>query len=312
LLGLDLDSSSVRLVELGRDAQGRLALERCAAEPLAPGWVADGRVEQFEAVAAAVRRAVRESRTRTRDVALALPPSAVITRRIALPGGLSEQALEIQVESEAGQYIPFPLDAVSLDFRVIGPGAGPAGEVEVLIAASPRDKVRDRQDLAEASGLRAVILDVESHASRLAAARWIERLPRQGRDAVVALFEVDACAIGMQVLRNQEALYERDQVFGGDASEPAAPDVAREIARALRFFFTSTSHRHVDHVLLAGVRASLPGLADAVTRQTSLACSLANPFDGMEIGGGVRSGKVMPEAPAYLTACGLAMRRFAQ
>ncbi|MBU1357368.1 MAG: pilus assembly protein PilM [Gammaproteobacteria bacterium] len=345
LLGLDVSSSSVKLVELGRESSGKLVLERCAIEPLERGWITDGNVEKFDEVAEAVRRCVRKSGTRTKHAALALPPSAVITKKIVLPGGMSEQELEIQVESEANQYIPFSLDEVSLDFCVIGQSANSIGDVEVLIAASRKEKVQDRQGLAEAAGLKAMILDVESYASRLATARLIEQLPGQGQDAVVALFEVGAFTTSMQVLRNQEVLYDRDQAFGGaqltqlivrqygfSAEEAEAkkrsgemPDdygsgvlkpfvasIAQEIARALQFFFTSTPHNRVDYVLLAGGSAALPGLTSAVTRQTSFACSLVNPFDGMGISSGIREKKVRREAPSYLTSCGLAMRRFLQ
>jgi len=345
LLGLDVSSSSVKLVELGRDAAGKLVLERCAIEPLERGWITDGNVEKFDEVAEAVRRVVRKSGTRTRNVALALPPSAVITKKIVLPGGMSEQELELQVESEANQYIPFSLDEVSLDFCVVGQGVNAGDDVEVLIAASRKEKVQDRQGLAEAAGLKAMILDVESYASRLATARLIEQLPGQGKDAVVALFEIGAYTTSMQVLRNQEVLYDRDQAFGGaqltqlivrqygfsseeaetkkrsgDLPEdyaagvlrPFVASIGQEIARALQFFFTSTPHNRVDYVLLAGGSAALPGLTSAVTRQTSFACSLVNPFDGMEIGAGLREKKVRREAPSYLTSCGLAMRRFLQ
>ncbi|RYF77996.1 MAG: pilus assembly protein PilM [Comamonadaceae bacterium] len=345
LLGLDISSSSVKLVELSRSAGGKLVLERCAIEPLERGWIADGNVEKFDEVADAVRRLVRKSGTRTKNAALALPPSAVITKKIVLPGGLSEQELELQVESEANQYIPFSLDEVSLDFCVMGPSGGSLDDVEVLIAASRKEKVQDRQGLAEAAGLKAEILDVDSFASRLATGRLIEQLPGEGRDAVVALFEVGAFTTSMQVLRNDEVLYDRDQAFGGaqltqliarqygfSAEEaeakkrsgdlpqeyasgvlkPFVASIAQEIARALQFFFTSTPHNRVDYVLLAGGSASLPGLTSAVTRQTSFACSLVNPFEGMEFGGAVREKKVRREAPSYLTSCGLAMRRFLQ
>ncbi len=345
LLGLDVSSSSVKLVELGRDAGGNLVLERCAIEPLERGWITDGNVEKFDEVAEAVRRVVRKSGTRTRNAALALPPSAVITKKIVLPGGMSEQELELQVESEANQYIPFSLDEVSLDFCVVGQSANSIGDVDVLIAASRKEKVQDRQGLAEAAGLKAVILDVESYASRLATARLIEQLPSQGRDAVVALFEIGAYTTSMQVLRNQEVLYDRDQAFGGaqltqlivrqygfsaeeaeskkrsgDLPEdyaagvlkPFVTSIGQEIARALQFFFTSTPHNRVDYVLLAGGSAALPGLTSAVTRQTSFACSLVNPFDGMELGPALREKKLRREAPSYLTSCGLAMRRFLQ
>ncbi len=177
LLGIDISSSSVKLVELGRDKAGALVLERCAIEPLERGWITDGNIEKFDEVAEALRRLVKKSGTRTKNVALALPPSAVITKRISLPGGMSEQELEVQVESEANQYIPFSLEEVSLDFCVIGPTKNSPGDVDVIIAASRREKVQDRQGLAEAAGLKPVIVDIESNAARLATGRLIEALP---------------------------------------------------------------------------------------------------------------------------------------
>ena len=345
LLGIDISSSSVKLVELGRDKAGALVLERCAIEPLERGWITDGNIEKFDEVAEALRRLVKKSGTRTKNVALALPPSAVITKRISLPGGMSDQELEVQVESEANQYIPFSLEEVSLDFCVIGPNKNSPGDVDVLIAASRREKVQDREGLAEAAGLKAVIVDIESNAARLAAGRVIEALPNQGKDAVVALFEIGALTTSMQVMRNDEVLYDRDQAFGGSqltqlivrqygfsAEEaeakkrngelpedyastvlrPFVESTAQEIGRALQFFFTSTPYNRVDHILLAGGSAPLPGLTEAVTQHTGFASTTVNPFDGMEIGNGVRLKKMVREAPSYLTSCGLAMRRFLQ
>ncbi|MDZ4145339.1 MAG: pilus assembly protein PilM [Betaproteobacteria bacterium HGW-Betaproteobacteria-3] len=345
LLGLDISSSSVKLVELGRDRAGNLVLERCAMEPLERGWVTDGNVEKFDEVAEAVRRVVKKSGTRAKNVALALPPSAVITKKIILPGGMSEQELEIQVESEANQYIPFSLDEVSLDFCVVGPSPTSAGDVEVLIAASRKEKIQDRQGLAEAAGLKPVIIDVESYASRLATSRLISGLPNQGVDTMVALFEVGAFTTSMQVIRNEEVLYDRDQAFGGaqltqlivrqygfspeeaeskkrsgelpedyasGVLEPFVDSMAQEVGRALQFFFTSTPYNRVDYVMLAGGSAALPGLTEAVTQHTSFACNLVNPFEGMEWSDTVRDRKVRREAPSYLTSCGLAMRRFLQ
>jgi len=345
LLGLDISSSSVKLVELGRDKDGNFVLERCAIEPLERGWITDGTVEKFDEVAEAMRRVVKKSGSRTRNVAMALPASAVITKKIILPGGMTEGELEVQVETEANQYIPFSLEEVSLDFCVIGPSPSSQGDVEVLIAASRKEKVQDRQGLAEAAGLKPVVVDVESYASRLAAGRLIQSLPNAGQDQMVALFEVGASTTSMQVMRNEEVLYDRDQAFGGaqltqlivrqygfsqeeaeqkkrsgDLPEdydsgvlkPFVESMAQEIARALQFFFTSTPHNRVDYIMLAGGSAALPGLTDAVTAQTSFTCSLADPFQGMQFGQNVREKKVRREAPSYLTSCGLAMRRFMQ
>ena len=343
MLGLDISSSSVKLVELSRDKAGNLVLDRCAIEPLERGWITDGNVEKFDEVAEAVRRLVKKSGTRTKEVAMALPASAVITKKIVLPGGLTESELEIQVESEANQYIPFSLDEVSLDFCVVGPSATSGGDVEVLIAASRKEKVQDRQGLAEAAGLKPIVVDVESYASRLATARLIENLPNKGVDTVVALFEVGALTTSMQVIKNDEVLYERDQAFGGaqltqlivrqygfspeeaeskkrsgDLPEdyesgvlkPFVESMAQEIGRALQFFFTSTPHNKVDYVMLAGGSSALPGLTESVTQHTSFASMRADPFEGMTIGENVREKKMRREAASYLTSCGLALRRF--
>ena len=345
LLGLDISSSSVKLVELGRNADGQYVLERCAIEQLQSGWISDGTIVNFDEVAEAVRRLVKKSGTKAKNVAMALPPSAVITKKIVLPGGLTDAELELQVEAEANQYIPFPLDEVSLDFCVIGPNANSAGDVDVLIAASRREKVQDIQGLVEAAGLKPVIVDVESYASRTAASRLFEELPDGGAGAIVALFEVGAVTTSLQVIRDEEVLYERDQAFGGaqltqlivaqygfsmeeaeskkrsgdlpddyeeSVLQPFLETMVQELNRALQFFFTSTPHNKVDYVMLAGGGAALPGLTEAVMQQTTFACRLLNPFEGMEMGSGVRLKKMKREESSYLTSCGLAMRRFLQ
>lgn len=345
MIGLDISSSSAKLVELSQTAGGDYVLERLASEPFEKGWITDGQIEKFDEVVAAVRKLVDKSGTKTRQVVMAMPQSAVITKRIMLPAGLREDELELQVEYEANQYIPFSLDEVSLDFCVVGPSPTSGGDVEVLIAASRKERVQDRQGLAEAVGLKPMVLDIESHASLLAMSRIVDTLPNQGRDALVALFEIGADTTSLKVLRDGEMLYDRDQAFGGsqlttlisrqygfsfeEAEQkklqgelpedydsviltPFVDSLSQEIGRALQYFFTSTPHHKVHYVMLAGGTATLPGLKDRVTDLTGFAAMVVNPFDGMKIGGSVRETKVRKEAPSYLTACGLAMRRFLQ
>jgi type IV pilus assembly protein PilM len=345
MIGLDISSSSVKLVELNQTPTGEYVLERFASEPFEKGWITDGQIEKFDEVAAAVKRVVTKSGTRSKLVVMAMPQSAVITKKIMLPAGLREEEMEIQVESEANQYIPFSLDEVSLDFCVIGPSLTSAGDVEVLIAASRRERVQDRQALAEAAGLKPAVLDIESHASRLAMSRIVASLPNEGRDALVALFEIGADTTSLKVLRDDEMLYDRDQAFGGsqltqlisrqygfsfeeaetkklsgDLPEdyesvilaPFVDSLSQEIGRALQYFFTSTPHHKVHYVMLAGGTATLPGLKDRVTDLTGFASSVVNPFEQMQLGSAVRESRVRREAPSYLTACGLAMRRFLQ
>jgi type IV pilus assembly protein PilM len=345
MIGLDISSSSVKLVELDQTKSGEFVLERFASEPFEKGWITDGQIEKFDEVATAVKRVVAKSGTKTKNVVMAMPQSAVITKKIMLPAGLREEEMELQVESEANQYIPFSLDEVSLDFCVIGPSPTSAGDVEVMIAASRKDRVQDRQGLAEAAGLKPMVLDIESHAARLAMSRVVGALPNEGRDALVALFEIGADTTSLKVLRDDELLYDRDQAFGGsqltqlisrqygfsfeeaeakklsgDLPEdydsailnPFVDSLSQEIGRALQYFFTSTPHHKVHYVMLSGGTATLSGLKDRVTELTGFASNIVNPFDQMQLGSGIREARVRREAPSYLTACGLAMRRFMQ
>ena len=343
LLGMDIGSSNIKLVELSQVKSGSWVLEKCAIEPLDHGWVVDGTIENFDEVLLAVKRLLKKTGTKTKNAAMALSPSAVITKKMMVPAGLSDQELEGQVEAEANQYIPFALEEASLDFCVVGPSANSQGDVEVLIAASRKEKVQDRLALAEAAGLKLSIIDVESYAARLALSRLIQQLPNEGLNTTVALFEIGSQSTTMQVLRDDKVLYEREQPFGSgqliklivrqygltmeeavikrrngelpsdykdSVLTPFIAGVSNEIGRALQFFFTSTQHNSVDYIMLSGEASIFVGLPKAVTDQTSFPCAVVNPFEAMKIAEGVREKKLLSEAPGYLTACGLAMRRF--
>jgi type IV pilus assembly protein PilM len=343
MAGLDISTSGVRLVELADAGKGVLRLERYAAEPLPRGAVVDGNIENLEQVADAVRRVWKKSGTRARHVALGMPPAAVITRKIILPAGLPEDQLEVQVESEASQYIPFALDEVSLDFDVLGPAANSPEDMEVMLAAARREKVDDRVAIAEAAGLTATVMDVESYAARAALARITEQLPKGGRDQIIALFQVGAQATQVSILLNGDTVYEREQPFGGnqltqdivrayglsfeeaesrkkandlpenyraDLLAPFLDSAALEVTRAIQFFYTSTPYTRIDQLYLAGGSALLPGMLELIASRTRIESSLVAPFDGMLFGPSVREPQLRIEAPGYLVACGLALRRF--
>ena len=339
MAGLDISTSGVRLVELADAGKGVMRLERYATEALPRGAVVDGNIENMDQVADAVRRVWKKSGTRAKHVALGMPPAAVITKKIILPAGLSEDQLEVQVESEASQYIPFALDEVSLDFDVIGPAPNSLDDMEVMLAAARREKVEDRVAIAEAAGLTATVMDIESYAARGA----LEHAALPGQDQIVALFQIGAHATHVSVLLGGEAVYEREQPFGGNALTqdivrsygmafeeaetrkkagdlpenyradilaPFLENAALEITRAIQFFYTSTPYTRIDQLYLAGGCALLPGILDVVAGRTRLPTLLAAPFEGMQLGSGVREHQLRQDAPAYLVACGLALRRF--
>ncbi len=343
LIGLDIGSSSVKIVELSQAIGGGLRLERYAIEPLPRGAVVDGNIDKIEVVAEAVKRAWRRAGCKIKSVSMALPASAVITKRIALPANLREEELEMQVESEANQYIPFALDEVSLDFQVLGPIPNAPDDVEVLIAASRKEKVEDRMAVAQAAGLKPIVIDVESYAMRSALERLIGQLPNGGVGLVIAVFYVGANTTSVTVMHDGEAIYEREQPFGGqqltgdiartygipaeeaelkkrsgdlpanyenEVLRPFIDAAATEITRALQFFFTSTPYTRVDQIMLSGGSAVLAGLPEALMERAQVPTSVISPFKGMEISSGVRDKQLRLDAPALLTPCGLAMRRF--
>src|SRR5438046_9821476 len=113
---------------------------------------------------------------------MALPTAMVITKKIIVPAGQTEEELELQVETEANQYIPFALDEVNLDFQTLGPAPNNADEVEVLIAASRKEKVEDRAATADAAGLKPRVMDRECYARQEAFRMITPSLPANGRD----------------------------------------------------------------------------------------------------------------------------------
>ncbi|OMG56897.1 pilus assembly protein PilM [Azonexus hydrophilus] len=342
-MGLDISSSAVKLVELTANGKEGYRVERYAIEVLPKDAVSDGNIANLEAVVEVVRRAWKRLGTSTKNVAMALPASAVITKKIIVPSGLREEELEVQVETEANQYIPFSIDDVNLDYQVLGPAPSVPDEVEVLIAASKKERVEDRVAVADASGLKAVVVDVESFAT-LSAFELIERqLPDGGKNQVVALIDAGANVMNLTVMRNGLQVYAREQAFGGsqltldisrhygmtieDAEvakragnlpegyeaellNPFMENLALEVSRALQFFFTSTQFNQVDHVVLAGGCAVIPGIDEVVATRTQFNTLIANPFANMLLSDRVRARNLLADSSSLMVACGLALRRF--
>lgn len=344
LVGLDISSSSVKLVELSLAPNNSgYVVERYAIESLPKDAVSDGNINNLDALAETLQRAWKRLGTKIKNVSVALPAAAVITKKILLPAGMRDEDLEYQVESEANQYIPFALDEVNLDFQVLGPAPTNADEVEVLLAASRKANVEDRVAAAQAAGLTVVVVDVEPYAAETAFSQISAQLPDGAQDKCVALIDIGASVMNVNVLRNGQSIYTRDQQIGGeqlthqiqsmygltaeqaeagkrngglpdsyesDVLTPFRDMLVMEIARALQFFFTSSQYNEIDYIVLAGGSAVLPGLDDAVATRTQVSTMVANPFALMALSPKIKNRQLQADAPALIVACGLAMRRF--
>ncbi|MEQ1879664.1 MAG: pilus assembly protein PilM [Burkholderiales bacterium] len=343
LIGVDISSSSVKMVELAAGARGQYRLERYTIEPLPKDAVVDGNIMNLEEVGDAVRRGWKRMGSRAKHLALALPAAAVITKKIVVPAGQTDEQLEAQVETEANQYIPFALEEVNLDFQTLGPAPNSPDDVEVLIAASRKEKVEDRVAVAESVGLKASVMDIDSFAAQNAFELMQTQLPDGGVDQVIAVVDVGATMMNVNVLRNGQSVFLREQPFGGmqltqeimrhynlsaeeaeaakrggglpdtyeaDVLAPFMDNLALEVARALQFFFTSTQYTQVHQIYLSGGTATISGLAEVVAERTQVNTQVANPFSTMDVASRIRQAQLAMDAPALLVACGLALRRF--
>lgn len=344
LIGVDISASSVKMVELSlAPKKGGYILERYAIEMLPKDAITDGNINNLDAVSECMERAWKRMGTRIKNISLALPAAAVITKKILLPAGMTDEALEAQVESEANQYIPFALEEVNLDFQVVGPAPDSPEDLEVMLAASRKANVEDRVAAAQLADLKTVVMDVEPYAAEMAFDQIRNQLPDGAVDKCVALIDIGASVMNVNVLRNGQSEYSRDQQVGGnqlteqiqaafglsaeeaesakrggglpdnyenDVLAPFRENVVAEIARALQFFFTSTQYHEVDFIVLAGGCAALPGLDDAVATRTQVSTMVANPFAMMTLSSRIKPRQLQADAPSLLIACGLAMRRF--
>ena len=345
LIGLDMGSSSLKWVELSQDDKFGLVLERCVLEPLVPGWIVAGRIEQFDEVADALRRLVKASGSTTRSVALAMPDSTVITTKLLLSSDLGEAERMVHIEAEVERLSGRPWVDMSVDFAVKVRAQAPRqhNELEVLITAADKERVQDRLGLAESAGLTPVVVDVETPAAMRAVRQLISTRAVVPVDPVV-LIQVGTEASSLHVTHHGQIVHAAHQPLGGarlteliaqayglkesDAEgqkcteslpedysqavlQPFMKKLADGLVSELDAFISANSSRKIDTIFISGGSSVLPGLQAAIKRQTIFECIQADPFSGMLLGKAVDGHALQNSARAgMLTACGLALRRF--
>ena len=342
VLGLDISSTAVKLLELGQSGS-RYRVESYAVVPLPPHAVVEKSIADVEAVGSAIEKAVKRSGTRLKHAAVAVAGSAVITKVISMPASLSENDMEGQIRLEADQYIPYPMEEVNLDFQILGPSEKKPDTVDVLLAASRSENVDVRVAAVELGGLTPKIVDVEAFAMETAFGLIGLQLPDEGRGKIVAVADVGATMTTLNVLHDFKIIYTREQVFGGkqlteeiqrryglsyeeagmakkqgglpdnygpEVLEPFKEAMAQQVSRSLQFFFSSSQYNNVDHIVLAGGCASIMDIDEMIAEKIGTPTSIANPFANMALSSKVKPHALSGDAPALMIACGLAMRSF--
>lgn len=339
-VGIDISSTAVKLLQLSQ-AGDRYRVEHYAIEPLPPNAVVDRNIAEPEVVGEAIQRALSRSGCRAKHAVGAVPGSAVISKLVAMPAELSEDDLESQIELEAVNYIPYPIEEVNLDFEVIGPMPGNDEMSQVLLVASRAEDVESRASALELGGLVARVMDVETFAIENAYA-LLDGAVTVG-ESLVALVDIGATTTTLHVLRGGRSLYNREQVFGGkqlddeivrryglsvdearnakhdgslpddyqdEVLQPFREALVQQVSRLLQFFYAGSEFNRVDRIVLAGGTASTPGVDTLVEEQLGVPTVVANPLAQMTLGPRVQAPALAMDAPALMIAAGLALRNF--
>ncbi len=343
LLGLDITTSSVKLIELAMGG-GQYRVESYAAEATPMNSINEKTIVDAEAVGEAIRRALKRAGAKSKECAIAISGDAAITKVIQMPKNLRAADLESQVQLQADQYIPFPMDEVSYDFEVLGPSEKDQESIDVLLVATRTENVEQRQAAVAAAGLIPKIVDVEAFALENACRLMTHQMPDGGIDRTIAVADFGASSTTFSVLRNLRIVYTRDFAFGGqqlteeimrtyglsmeeagrakkegglpgnytaEVLDPFIDDMTQQVSRSLQFYLASgTGREQPEKLLICGGCANIPGVSDVISSRVGIAAERGDPLGQMKLSSRAKAQAVSRDATALLTACGLALRSF--
>lgn len=336
-VGIDISSRMVRVIQISHRAD-RYQVEAYSALTLPDDVIIDKEIVESEQIADVIERAYNLANPAGKQVVIAVPSSAAITKVVEMDRDLNEEEREVQLRMDAEQHIPYPLDEASLDFEVLQPARTP-GRVEVLLVASRTETVDRRAELIDIAGLKPRIVEVESFAVERAYQMMLDSLPLGVR--VVGILDIGHHQMTLHVLDGGKMVYSREQSFGGiqltqeiqdryglsreDAEiakiERNLPDdydteilfpfmnaLAQQTIRSIKAFFSSSQYTDIDHLLLAGGGANIAALPKLLQDELGYRVTVANPFLRMSVAPQVNAKRLESDAPALLVACGLALR----
>jgi type IV pilus assembly protein PilM len=342
LVGLDIGSSAVKLVELkaGGKAGAEYQLLSIGLEPLAPEAIVDGAIMDSGAVIDAIQRLFTSLRVKTPDVATSVSGNAVIVKKISLPQ-MSPEELAESIHWEAEQYIPFDIQDVALDYEVVE-GGGSGGNMDVLLVAVKKDKISDHTSVITQAGKSPQVVDVDVFA--LQNCYEINYGVDPGR--VVALLNVGASVMNINILKGATSIFNRDIAVGGNqytdaiqkelnlsfdqaealkrggSADGASADnvqpilqavsenIALEIQKTFDFFKATSSEDRIDRIFLSGGTSKVPGLRELLGDRFDAGVEFLNPFNNVTYNPRDFDPEYINEiAPSAAIAVGLAVRR---
>ncbi|WP_020395292.1 type IV pilus assembly protein PilM [Thiolinea disciformis] len=337
LLGIDISSSAIKLVEMAR--RGReYRIESYAVAPLPEGVCNEKDIVDPEPVGEAIRKALRESRTRLKHCALAVPTSMAISKIITMQGSIPIGEMEAQIAIEADQHIPYSMDEVSYDFEILGPSRKSPELVDILLAGTRTENVEVRVAAAEMAGLTVDIVDTETHALEKVLRRLTNELEQYDSVAVV---DFGATMTSITVFEQGRLTFSREQAFGGrqlteqimhrygltwqeaglakkeghlpenyisEVLDPFKDNMVGQLHRFLQFYYASSQREGVSQVLLSGGCARIPGIDEQIQAVIGTPVKIVNPFVNVALGTKVSPARFTNDMQALLIAAGLSLR----
>ncbi len=337
LVGLDIGSSAVKLVELKDAKGGGYRLVKTGIEPLSPEAIVDGAIMDASLVVDTVNRVISSLNVRNNDFATSLSGHSVIIKKISLPTMSSEELAE-SIRWEAEQYVPFDINDVNLDYVVLEPG----GEtMDVLLVAVKKDKIGDYTSVITQAGKTPALVDVDAFAVQNA--YEVNYPVEPGR--VVALVNIGASVTNVNVLSGANTIFWRDISFGGNQYTDAiqkqlslgfeqadtlkkgeasgehslqeilpilrsvSDDLAQELQKTFDFFGATTSTEKIDQLFIAGGCSRIVNLDRQLKDRFGMPVEIMNPFRQIDVSDSAASAEWLNEnAPTLTVAVGLAVR----
>ena len=337
-IGIDIGSSSVKLVSMSSSGN-RPQIDAYAIVPLAPTAVIDGNIEEVNVISAAIGRGLKICGGKYKSAIVAVPSSAVITKKIQISNLFTGIELEDQVKIEADQFIPYPLEEVALDFEVLGPVKKDPNLNEILLVACRRDASETREDAVNTSGVKCDVVDVDTYAME----RVLTLIDQVPEGQMIAVIDIGASTLCLNIFQNGQVVYNREQAFGGnDLSqaihqqhgmtmeevdlafrenslsqeikdqmvEPFTNTVIQQVSRALQFFYSSGMHGQLAKVFVCGGVSGLPNLTPRLSEDLELQTEILNPFEHCSVNRKLNPERLKRDSAVLVKACGLALRSF--
>ena len=316
LIGIDISASGIKLIELA-GSRGGYELKSMAIVPLPRDAIVENTVIDSMAVSQGLLDAIEIARPSTRKAAIAVSGNAVIIKTVTMPTA-TEFELEAQIEFEADQHVPYDIDDVYLDFEILGEVPDSPDEMEVVLAACKREVVDDYQLVLSEAGIEAKCVDCAVFAleNALETTQVSSKGLSEGDEpiddeaaAAVALVNIGANLVNINIMINGQMTFVRDQFYGGQnlteeiqkehgISYQAAEDMkterfseispealerfyvglTSELVRSLDFYAANHAEHPVQKLLLTGGSALIPDIANELEQRLGIESEVINPF----------------------------------